>query len=305
LCIRYRNSIQSFRLKLVINTIQIKDKISEEELERTALEEAIRISIEEEADEMRRQKGADDAMRDEDLQLFKTAELEAARLLKEHTIALNEVLSYNQGLRDQLAAKKAAKLAAKDAKKRPIDNSVDLISTELKVEDVTVSDEVKELKEQMAAIQKLITQKSRTTHSNVSVKTPVSTFVKVEKIAVMTPVAPPRDGQVLVKSPVGRLFDKVGPQGNVPPVASVLKKKNKNTDSGAPKPSETECIFIEDYFIIDEEKVVTKDITFISKTSGQQELLKTCSPQLINHRGESYAWQNAGKNAGLVQTWAE
>jgi hypothetical protein len=122
---------------------------------------------------------------------------------------------------------------------------------------------------------------------------------------IKIPVAPPRDGQVLVKSPVGRLFDKVDPQGNVPPVASVLKKKNKNTDSGASKPSETECLFIEDCFIIDEEKVGIKEITFISKTSGQQEVLKTCSPQLINHKGDTYAWQNAGKNAYSVQKWAE
>jgi D-ribose pyranose/furanose isomerase RbsD len=75
----------------------------------------------------------------------------------------------------QLAAKKDAKLAAKDAKKRPIDNSVDLITTEQTVEAVTVSDEVKELKEQMAAIQKLIDQKSRTKHTDVPVKTPVDT----------------------------------------------------------------------------------------------------------------------------------
>jgi hypothetical protein len=30
----------------------------------------------------------------------------------------------------------------------------------------------------------------------------------------------------------------------VPPVASILKKKNKNTDPGAPRPSSTECSFI-------------------------------------------------------------
>jgi hypothetical protein len=82
-----------------------------------------------------------------------------------------------------------------------------------------------------------------------------------------TPVAtPPRDGQVLVQSPVGRLFDKVDPQRNMPPEASILKKKNKNTDSSAPKASSTECLFIDDCYIIDEEKVGIKEITFVSKT---------------------------------------
>jgi hypothetical protein len=89
----------------------------------------------------------------------------------------------------------------------------------------------------------------------------------------------------------------------VPPVASVLEKKNKNTDPGAPRPSSTECSFIDDCYIV-KEKVDMKDITFTSKTTGQQEVLKTRSPQMFNYKGDTYSWQNAGRNAYSVQKWA-
>lgn len=240
-----------------------------------------------------------------------TEDLDAARRLEEHTQALNEVLSYNQELRDQLASKKAArlaaeaaKLAAKATKNKLNDNSVALVMTEQAIEADTISEEVRALKEQMAAIQKVIDQKCSTKQNQVSVKAPMATFIKVENIADKKPVAVSMKQIKKTDHVTPTPSSTEGYPKHVLPVPSASKKKLKDSDSVAPKPSSTEFLLINDCYLLQKDNIEIKEISYTSKTTGNQEVLKTCSPQLINYKGETYAWANAGKNAYSVQKWA-
>jgi hypothetical protein len=67
----------------------------------------------------------------------------------------------------------------------------------------------------------------------------------------------------------------------------------------------TDCLdIIDDCYIFLEEEVVMKELSYVGKQSGNSEVLNTCSPQLINYKGELKSWSNAGPKAVSVNKWA-
>jgi hypothetical protein len=66
----------------------------------------------------------------------------------------------------------------------------------------------------------------------------------------------------------------------------------------------TDCLdIIDDCYIFLEEEVVMKGVSYDRKQSGNSEVLNTCSPQLINYKGELKSWSNAGPKAVSVNKW--
>jgi hypothetical protein len=67
----------------------------------------------------------------------------------------------------------------------------------------------------------------------------------------------------------------------------------------------TNCLdIIGDCYIILEEKVIMKEVSYVGKQSGNSEVLNTCLPQLINYQGKVNSWSDAGPKAVSVNKWA-
>jgi hypothetical protein len=83
------------------------------------------------------------------------------------------------------------------------------------------------------------------------------------------------------------------------------QKSDEDFDRQEACAKSTDCSeFIKDCYIILEDKVAMKDVSYVGKQSGNPETLSTCSPQLINWEGSVYSWSNAGPKAASVNKWA-